>query len=281
MSLFDTIRNALGIQRPLRVQPADAPLRLSEAALTRLSQLPEGHGVHIETAPTEGGFLVLAQEGPSQGPPPPGFDAYPLSASDTDLHRLRGLTLDHRDDRWAVSLELTLRARETPNPDSRLYLCDRLLATGRPLFHTRAEGSPALVQRLLGIEAVQAVLLRDHTVTVERVPNTPWDTIDKALDTQLREYFLLCGHEVDGHALEASSDPFEREVLAVLRERVLPGIHRDGGDLDLLGIEEGVVRVSLQGACRSCPASTATLKHGIERTLREAFPGRIERVEQV
>jgi Fe-S cluster biogenesis protein NfuA len=281
MSLFDTLRNAFGIQRPLRLQPSDTPLALSDSARARIAELDDEHGIHVTTSPSEGGFVVVAQEGASQGPPPPGFDDLPLSVADRDLHRLRGLTLDYRDGRWAISLDLAMRARETPNPDSRLYLCNRLLATGRPLYFTQSEGSPALIERLLDIPAVEAILLRDNTVTVERTPSAPWDPIDAAVDAAVREYFLLCGHEIDGSALKTSDDPFEQEVLAVLAKRVLPGIHQDGGDLDLLGIDNGVVRVSLQGACRSCPASTATLKHGIERTLREAFPGRIERVEQV
>jgi Fe-S cluster biogenesis protein NfuA len=67
----------------------------------------------------------------------------------------------------------------------------------------------------------------------------------------------------------------------VLEERVLPAVHRDGGTIELVGYSNGVVLVSMHGACRSCPSSTATLRGGVERTLREAFPGRIERVEAV
>ncbi len=279
--MFDTIRNALGIQRAIQVAPSDTPLALSDTAKERLATLPEGHGVHIGTAPIAGGFVVVVEEGESQGPPPATFEGFAITAADCDLTRLRALILDYRQDRWAVSLELTVRARETPNPDGRLYLCDRLLTTGRPLFFTSAEGNPALIGRLIGIPNVEAVLLRDNTVTVERTPSAVWDTIDRAVDAELREYFLLCGHEIDASELPFRDDPFEQQIMAVLQERVLPGIHRDGGDMELIGVENGVVRVALQGACRSCPASTATLKHGIERTLREAFPGRIERVEQV
>jgi Fe-S cluster biogenesis protein NfuA len=67
----------------------------------------------------------------------------------------------------------------------------------------------------------------------------------------------------------------------VLQDTILPGIHRDGGDLRLLGIEDGVVQVSMDGACRTCPASSATLKLGVEKTLLAAFPGEVTRVEQV
>ena len=61
------------------------------------------------------------------------------------------------------------------------------------------------------------------------------------------------------------------EVLAVMR----PLIQQDGGDIFLRGIDEatGVVQVELVGACVSCPASTQTLKAGIERILKDRVPG--------
>ncbi len=66
------------------------------------------------------------------------------------------------------------------------------------------------------------------------------------------------------------------EVLNKLR----PYIHRDGGDVELVDIEEGIVKLRLLGACGSCPSSTITLKAGIERALTEEIPEIIE-VQQV
>jgi len=58
-------------------------------------------------------------------------------------------------------------------------------------------------------------------------------------------------------------------------EAIRPAIQSDGGDLQLLGVDEetGVVTVELFGACGSCPASTMTLKAGIERILMDRVPG--------
>lgn len=67
-----------------------------------------------------------------------------------------------------------------------------------------------------------------------------------------------------------------QEVLDKLR----PFLLRDGGDCELVDIEEGIVKLRLLGACGSCPSSTITLKAGIERALLEEVPGIIE-VEQV
>ena len=47
----------------------------------------------------------------------------------------------------------------------------------------------------------------------------------------------------------------------------------DGGDLILLGVEEGVVRIQMVGACGGCPLSMMTLKAGIERILKAKVPG--------
>ncbi|MBA4549624.1 NifU family protein [Thermoactinomyces intermedius] len=66
------------------------------------------------------------------------------------------------------------------------------------------------------------------------------------------------------------------EVLGKLR----PFIQRDGGDVELVEVEDGIVRVRLLGACGSCPSSTITLKAGIERALMEEVP-EVREVEQV
>ncbi len=66
------------------------------------------------------------------------------------------------------------------------------------------------------------------------------------------------------------------EVLNKLR----PFLQRDGGDCELVDVEDGIVKLRLMGACGSCPSSTITLKAGIERALVEEVPGIVE-VEQV
>ncbi len=68
-----------------------------------------------------------------------------------------------------------------------------------------------------------------------------------------------------------------RKTIDVIR----PAIQADGGDIFLKEIDEatGVVTVELTGACVSCPASTVTLKAGVERILKDRVPG-VTAVEQ-
>jgi Fe-S cluster biogenesis protein NfuA len=68
------------------------------------------------------------------------------------------------------------------------------------------------------------------------------------------------------------------EVLEVL-DKLRPFLQRDGGDVELVDVEEGVVKLKLMGACGSCPSSTITLKAGIERALVEEVDGITEVVQ--
>ncbi len=59
-----------------------------------------------------------------------------------------------------------------------------------------------------------------------------------------------------------------------------PFIQADGGDIDFVGIHDGIVRVRLRGACAGCPSSFMTLQMGIERALREKLPA-VRAVENI
>ncbi|AES82217.1 putative NIF system FeS cluster assembly, NifU [Medicago truncatula] len=64
-------------------------------------------------------------------------------------------------------------------------------------------------------------------------------------------------------------------------EDVRPYLISDGGNVDVVSVENGVVSLKLQGACESCPSSTTTMKMGIERVLKEKFGDSIEDIVQV
>jgi len=70
----------------------------------------------------------------------------------------------------------------------------------------------------------------------------------------------------------------KEKVEAALNE-IRPMLQRDGGDVELVAIEGGVVKVRLQGACAGCPMSQMTLRNGIERVLKDRIP-EVTAVEQ-
>jgi Fe-S cluster biogenesis protein NfuA len=63
----------------------------------------------------------------------------------------------------------------------------------------------------------------------------------------------------------------EEDVEKALEE-IRPMLQADGGDIELVGIEGNKVKVRLRGACAGCPAASMTLKHGVERVLKQRVP---------
>jgi Fe-S cluster biogenesis protein NfuA/nitrite reductase/ring-hydroxylating ferredoxin subunit len=63
----------------------------------------------------------------------------------------------------------------------------------------------------------------------------------------------------------------EERVMQAL-DKVRPYLHSHGGNVEVLGMEDGVVRLRLQGSCKSCPSSSMTLKLAIEEAIYEAAP---------
>lgn len=64
-----------------------------------------------------------------------------------------------------------------------------------------------------------------------------------------------------------------RNEVAQAIEEVRPSLQMDGGDVQLIDIEDGVVKVKLLGHCAGCPMSQMTLKMGIESYLKKKVPG--------
>ena len=56
-------------------------------------------------------------------------------------------------------------------------------------------------------------------------------------------------------------------------EKIRPLLQRDGGDIELVEVTDGVVKVRLTGACKGCPMSQMTLKQGVEKMLMKEVPG--------
>jgi len=63
-----------------------------------------------------------------------------------------------------------------------------------------------------------------------------------------------------------------REKVEKALAKIRPALQADGGDVELVGVDGGTVKVRLRGACAGCPMATITLKAGIERLLKKDVP---------
>lgn len=70
------------------------------------------------------------------------------------------------------------------------------------------------------------------------------------------------------------------KVEEVINSKIKPLLQADGGDIELVDMDGGVIKVRLTGACHGCPMAAMTLQAGIERILKQAIP-EVERVVAV
>lgn len=71
-----------------------------------------------------------------------------------------------------------------------------------------------------------------------------------------------------------------KEKIQEAIDKIKPMLQADGGDVEFVDYEDGIVKVRLQGACAGCPMSQMTVKNGIERMLKQEIP-EIKSVESV
>lgn len=187
-----------------------------------------------------------------------------------------------------------IETETTPNPSSLKFLPGRpVMSSGTREFASpeAAEASP-LAQAIFDTGEVVNVFYGWNFVTVTAAPGSDWGMLKAQVVSILLDHFvseapLFVGGSADGidvppegteMIVEESAD--DAETIAAINElletRVRPAVAGDGGDIAYRGFSDGVVYLTLQGACAGCPSSTATLKQGIESLLKHYVPEVLE-----
>ncbi|WP_336978133.1 NifU family protein [Altererythrobacter fulvus] len=181
-----------------------------------------------------------------------------------------------------------IETETTPNPATLKFLPGQaVMATGTREFASpeAAEASP-LADALFGTGEVVNVLFGREFVSVTAAPGADWSALKPQVVAILLDHFIsqaplfhagtAADIAVPPEDEDLGDDPAHADIVAQIRElietRVRPAVAGDGGDIQYRGFREGVVYLSMQGACSGCPSSTATLKHGIEGLLKHYVP---------
>ena len=182
-----------------------------------------------------------------------------------------------------------IETETTPNPATLKFLPGQeVMPAGTREFTSpeAAEASP-LAQALFDLGEVTGVLFGRDFVSVTAAPGVSWSALKPQVVAMLLDHFvsgapLFAPGSAGGITVAADDDadkgddPADAEIVAQIRElietRVRPAVANDGGDIVYRGFREGVVYLSMQGACSGCPSSAATLKNGIETLLKHYVP---------
>ncbi len=173
----------------------------------------------------------------------------------------------------------------TPNPNARKFVLKEPLTYGVSRSFESAEQAKddELASKLFAVPHVTNVFYVDNWVTVTQDGAADWKELMRELADPIRQ----------APAAEKQSEEFARaaawlsedesqlsvtdrakleQINELLDQEVRPYLQGDGGDLYVLGLEDGVLKVHYQGACGSCPSSISGTLAGIESLVRRIDP---------
>ena len=171
-----------------------------------------------------------------------------------------------------------IQTEETPNPATLKFLPGRILMSeGTADFRSREESSKSpLALKLFEIKGVKGVFFGADFITVSKEETIEWAVLKPLILGEILEHFITYQPLFYGDGVptfsKGSTDPIVVQIQEILDTRIRPAVAMDGGDIVFDRFEEGIVYVHLQGACKGCPSSSATLKAGIENMLRHYVP---------
>jgi len=188
---------------------------------------------------------------------------------------------------------VTVYAEMTPNPSTMKFVANKMLLLTEDNFVfenlEESKGYSPIAEALFNFPFVDSVFLQGNFITVTKTNNVDWDFIAMELREFIRDW-IMNGKEVlvmnpnkktsvcetepteDNTTIDKKTiapSEYDNEIVGLLNEYVRPAVENDGGAIDYIGFEKGVVTVELKGSCAGCPSSTQTLKGGIEGLLKQ------------
>lgn len=178
---------------------------------------------------------------------------------------------------------ITIYAEASPNPDSMKFVANlSFLPQGISVDYAdkdAASKSP-LAQELFDFDYLNRVFISSNFISVTKNPETNWVEVISEIRAFLKKYLEesksvfteMPQHNEINVTQTGNRTEIEAKIIDLLNTYVRPAVEQDGGNIEFVAFDEGIVTVALQGSCSGCPSSTVTLKSGIESLLKRMVP---------
>ena len=169
-----------------------------------------------------------------------------------------------------------IQIENTPNPNALKFQSEKQLSEvdtqefqKKDLNQIKNE----FVKNILNFEGVELVLISKNFMSVKKDEKTSWDTLKPSIISSINDHFeknkepiILKNNEVLNEK-DNDEDETIQKIKDVLETKVRPAVAKDGGDIQFISFDKGIVNVKLKGSCSGCPSSTMTLKQGVQNLL--------------
>ena len=172
----------------------------------------------------------------------------------------------------------------TPNPSVMKFVANRILVDKNiELFKESGSNNIGIADALFNFPFIQSIFLSGNFISIKKDDSIEWEEVAMQIRVLIVE--KLNEEGIKNHAENFISNrqkdnlssqkentyttETEKEIAAILEQYIKPAVEADGGYISLKSFKEGIVTVSLKGACSGCPSSTITLKQGVENLLKQ------------
>ncbi|MDH5413040.1 MAG: NifU family protein [Flavobacteriaceae bacterium] len=185
-------------------------------------------------------------------------------------------------------------AESTPNPNVIKFVTNKLLTTQNiEILSAEVSMGVPIATSLFKFLFIKEVFISENYISITKTNDIDWFEITNELRGFLKNYIeegkpiidesyqLVQNTTIQNADVDLGNlDEISKEIISILDEYIKPAVTSDGGNImfQSYNTESKTVNVILQGACSGCPSSTITLKKGIEATLKQLLPNKIEEV---
>ena len=181
-----------------------------------------------------------------------------------------------------TSSETLIRIQATPNPNAWKFVLDRpVLNEGKATYSSIEEAEHNILSRsLFQVNGVRQVHFFQNVITVTHQFDTDSDELQKEVCSVIQTRMAV--HNPNQTVLDEKKlarqnlSPELQKIEEILDRTIRPGLQGDGGDIEVLKMEENKIYVSYQGACGTCPSSTSGTLMAIEGILQDEYSPLIE-----
>ena len=184
-----------------------------------------------------------------------------------------------------------IQTESTPNPNSMKFILDNYELCENPIEFSKTQKKirSILADELLKIKGVENLLFNKNYISVNKNEYT-WDQLKASILKVISNHInsgLPAVEKKDNDDVQIDNINYDKDdtkvvnmINSILSSKIRPAIMQDGGDVQFIKYESGIVYLSLKGSCAGCPSATVTLKNGIENMLKHHIP-EVKQVEQV
>jgi Fe-S cluster biogenesis protein NfuA len=180
--------------------------------------------------------------------------------------------------------------QETPNPNAVKFILKEPVSFGTShSFDSRDKAKDdKLAASLFEVGDVISIFYMDKMITVEKADEADWDEILPTLAVPIRAAEAFTASSANGKAVanavggaiasavNGDNNPVIAQIEELLDERIRPFLASDGGWLEILSLEDKILKIRYQGACGSCPSSLTGTLMAIENMIKDEIDSEIE-----